>query len=185
MRKIIIWIALLLVVLLANVTRADYIYDLQANLTEGEAVYIDQEPFYYDLFQIYTEGQATLTFENYNANLGSSNPHYDYNDPYLYLYTIQAPSFNGFDSANVQLVLFAEDDDGNYEVNEGLYFFLDDVTFNNELVALITSYDPFVTGTVDFTITSNQELSIIPEPQAFGLIASGAMMLFLVKRKFL
>tara|TARA_R100001163_G_C5027980_1_gene169021 strand:- start:331 stop:927 length:597 start_codon:yes stop_codon:yes gene_type:complete len=175
-------VAFILLLGLANITKADYIYDLQATLTEGEAVYVDQEPFYYDIFHIHTEGQATLTFNNYDANLGSSNPRYDYNDPYLYLYTIQQPSFTGFSSANVQLVLFDEDDDGNENSPEGLYFFLDNVIVNNQLVAVISSYDPYVVGTVDFTITSNKPLSIIPEPATAGLIAIGAFGLLLIRR---
>ena len=180
----IIWIFIVIGLLasVASIAQADYIYNLQANLEEGEAIYVDQEPFYYDIFHIHTDGIATLTFENYNANLGSSNPRYDYNDPYLYLYTVQQPSFNGFGSANVQLILFDEDDDGNYDVNEGLYFFLDDITINNQLVALITSYDPYVVGTVDFSITSDKPLSIIPEPATAGLIAIGAFGLLLIRR---
>ena len=177
-----IFIAIGLLAGVASIAQADYIYNLQANLEEGEAIYVDQEPFYYDIFHIHTDGIATLTFENYNANLGSSNPRYDYNDPYLYLYTVQQPSFNGFGSANVQLILFDEDDDGNYDVNEGLYFFLDDITINNQLVALITSYDPYVVGTVDFSITSDKPLSIIPEPATAGLIAIGAFGLLLIRR---
>ena len=175
-------IAFLLLLGLASTAKGDYIYNLQANLTEGEAVYVNQQPFYYDSFHIYSDGPATLTFENYNANLGSSNPHYDYNDPYLYLYTIETPAFNGFNSATVQLVLFDEDDDGNEDSPEGLYFFLDDVYINNQLVAIITSYDPYVTGTVDFTITSDKALYIIPEAQTFGLISIGALSLLIARR---
>ena len=175
-------IAFILLLGLSSVTKADYIYDLQATLTEGEAVYVNQQPFYYDIFHIHTEGQATLTFENYDANLGSSNPHYDYNDPYLYLYTIETPAFNGFNNATVQLVLFDEDDDGNEDSPEGLYFFLDNVIDNNQLVAIITSYDPYVVGTVDFTITSDQPLSIIPEPATAGLITLGAVSLLIIRR---
>ena len=179
-----IWIvvAFLLLLGLASVAKGDYIYDLQANLTQGEAIYVNQQPFYYDMFYIYSDNTATLTFENYNADLSSSNPHYDFNDPYLYLYTVEQPAFNGFGSANVQLVLFDEDDDGNENSPEGLYFFLDDVTINNQLVAIITSYDPYVVGTVDFTITSDQPLSIIPEAQTFGLISIGALSLLIARR---
>ncbi len=180
----VIWIVIAFLLLLgvARVAQADYIYDLQANLTQGEAVYVDQQPFYYDMFYIYSDNPATLTFENYDANLSSSNPHYDFNDPYLYIYTVETPAFNGFSGASVQLVLFDEDDDGNEDSPEGLYFFLDDVDINGELVALISSYDPYVTGTVDFTITSDQPLSIIPEPATISFIALGAVSLLFVRR---
>jgi hypothetical protein len=184
MKKIIIWIAFVLVLMLASITNADlYIYDVEATLTESNVTYVDQEPFYYDIFHIQTDGYATLAFDNYDADLGSSNPNFDYNDPYLYLYTIEEPAFVGFGSGSVQLTLFDEDDDGNEDSPEGLYFYLDDVQMHNQLVAVVSSYDPYVVGTVDFTVTSDQPLSIIPEPQAIGLILLGGASLLIAKRK--
>jgi hypothetical protein len=184
MKKIIIWIAFIIVLMLASITRGDlYIYDLEATLTESNVTYVDQEPFYYDIFHIQTEGYATLVFDNYDADLGSSNPNYDYNDPYLYLYTIEEPAFVGFGSGSVKLTLFDEDDDGNEDSPEGLYFYLDNVQIHNQLVAIVSSYDPYVVGTVDFVVTSNQPLSIIPEPQAIGLIVLGGASLLIAKRK--
>ena len=79
--------------------------------------------------------------------------------------------------------MFDEDDDGNENSPEGLYFYLDDVEINNQLVAVVSSYDPYVVGTVDFTVTSSQPLSIIPEPQAIGLILLGGASLLIAKRK--
>ena len=184
MKKIIIWIAFIVVLLLASITRADlYVYDVEATLTESNVTYVEQEPFYYDVFHIQTDGYATLAFDNYDAELGSSNPDYDYNDPYLYIYTIEEPAFIGFGSGSVELTLFDEDDDGNENSPEGLYFYLDDVEMHNQLVAVVSSYDPYVVGTVDFTVTSNQPLSIIPEPQAIGLILLGGASLLIAKRK--
>jgi hypothetical protein len=168
----------------ASVTQADlYVYDLQANLSENNVTYVDQEPFYYDIFHIQTDSYSTLAFDNYDADLGSSNPDFDYNDPYLYLYTIEQPLFVGFGSGSVELTLFDEDDDSNQDSPEGLYFYLDDVEIHNQLVAVVSSYDPYVVGTVDFTVTSNQPLSIIPEPQAIGLILLGGASLLIAKRK--
>ena len=179
-------VAFLYLILLftASVTQADlYVYDLQANLSENNVTYVDQEPFYYDIFHIQTDGYATLAFDNYDAELGSSNPDFDYNAPYLYIYTIEEPAFVGFGSGSVELTLFNEDDDGNENSPEGLYFYLDDVEIHNQLVAVVSSYDPYVVGTVDFTVTSNQPLSIIPEPQAIGLILLGGASLLIAKRK--
>jgi len=184
MKKIIIWIAFVLVLMLASITNADlYVYDVEATLTESNVTYVDQEPFYYDIFHIQADGYATLAFDNYDADLGSSNPDYDYNDPYLYIYTIEEPAFIGFGGGSVELTLFDEDDDGNEDSPEGLYFYLDDVEMHNQLVAVVSSYDPYVVGTVDFTVTSNQPLSIIPEPQAIGLILLGGASLLIAKRK--
>ena len=184
MRNIILWIAFVLLIMFASITRGDlYIYDVEATLTESNVTYVDQEPFYYDIFHIQTDGYATLSFDNYDADLGSSNPNFDYNDPYLYLYTIEEPAFVGFGSGSVQLTLFDEDDDGNENSPEGLYFYLDNVQMHNQLVAVVSSYDPYVVGTVDFTVTSNQPLSIIPEPQAISLIILGGMGLLIAKRK--
>jgi hypothetical protein len=184
MRNIILWIAFVLLLMFASITRGDlYVYDLEATLTENNVTYVDQEPFYYDIFHIQTDGYATLAFDNYDADLGSSNPNYDYNDPYLYLYTIEEPAFVGFGSGSVQLTLFDEDDDGNEDSPEGLYFYLDDVQIHNQLVAIVSSYDPYVIGTVDFTVTSDQPLSIIPEAQAISLILLGGASLLIAKRK--
>jgi hypothetical protein len=184
MKKIIIWIAFVLVLMLASITNADlYVYDVEAKITESNVTYVDQEPFYYDIFHIQTDGYATLAFDNYDAELGSSNPDFDYNDPYLYIYTIEEPAFVGFGSGSVELTLFDEDDDSNEDSPEGLYFYLDDVEMHNQLVAVVSSYDPYVVGTVDFTVTSDQPLSIIPEPQAIGLILLGGASLLIAKRK--
>ena len=181
---VIYWLCML--ASLCGVAKADlYVYDLEATLAESNVTYVDQEPFYYDIFYIQTDGYANLAFDNYDANLSSSNPDYDYNDPYLYLYTIEQPAFTGFNSASVQLSLFNEDDDGNEDSPEGLYFFLDDVLMHNQLVAIVSSYDPYVVGTVDFTVTSNELLYIIPEPQTIGLIATAGLTLLIIKRKFL
>tara|TARA_R100001509_G_scaffold86937_2_gene49520 strand:+ start:2571 stop:3149 length:579 start_codon:yes stop_codon:yes gene_type:complete len=183
-KNIILWIGFVLLIMLASITRADlYVYDVEATLTESNVTYVDQEPFYYDIFHIQTDGYATLAFDNYDADLGSSNPNYDYNDPYLYLYEIEQHTLNGFSGGSVQLTLFDEDDDGNEDSPEGLYFYLDDVQIHNQLVAVVSSYDPYVVGTVDFTVTSNQPLSIIPEPQAISLIILGGASLLIAKRK--
>lgn len=169
---------------LCGVANADlYVYDVEATLTENNVTYVDQEPFYYDIFHIQTDGYATLAFDNYDAELGSSNPDFDYNDPYLYLYTIEEPTFVGFGNGSVELSLFDEDDDSNEDSPEGLYFYLDDVEMNNQLVAVVSSYDPYVVGTVDFTVTSNKALSIIPEPLAFSLIGVGGISLLILRRK--
>jgi hypothetical protein len=183
-KNIILWIGFVLLIMFASITRGDlYVYDLEATLTESNVTYVDQEPFYYDIFHIQTDGYATLAFDNYDADLGSSNSNYDFNDPYLYLYEIEQHTLNGFSSGSVQLTLFDEDDDGNEDSPEGLYFYLDDVQIHNQLVAVVSSYDPYVVGTVDFTVTSNQPLSIIPEPQAISLILLGGASLLIAKRK--
>ena len=186
----VIWIVLIFIVLLLAASlksEADlYEYDLQAILTESNSIIIDNEDIhYYDLFYIYSDGPAELTFNNYNADLIS--PYYEryYSDPYLYLYEEQNTIFNDIDSFTSTWVLFAEDDDGNENSPEGLYFYLDDVEMHNQLVAVVSSYDPYVVGTVDFTVTSNQPLSIIPEPQAIGLILLGGASLLIAKRKML
>ena len=184
----VIWIVLIFIVLLLAASlksEADlYEYDLQAILTESNSIIIDNEDIhYYDLFYIYSDGPAELTFNNYNADLIS--PYYEryYSDPYLYLYEEQNTIFNDIDSFTSTWVLFAEDDDGNENSPEGLYFYLDDVEMHNQLVAVVSSYDPYVVGTVDFTVTSDQPLSIIPEPQAIGLILLGGASLLIAKRK--
>ena len=187
----VIWLVVGFVLLLgiAKISQGDFIYDLEAYLTPQHVLYEEEEPFYFDMFTIYTEGEATVTFENYGANMfyvgePQEQHHvlYQPNDPYLYIYTLQQQSFNGFSGYTSSYVLTDEDDDGNYWQDEGLYFFLEDITFNNELIALVTSYESGVIGTVDFTITSNKELSIIPEPQAFALITAGALTLLIIKR---
>ena len=154
---------------LCGVAKADIIYDYTANLLEDNIVTIDQETHYYDIFYISALGEATVTFNNYNANLGSNNSDYDYNDPYLYLYVAEEKSFNGLEQFTASYSLEAEDDDGNENSPEGLYFYLPDF--------------PEVTGTVDFTITSDVPLTVIPEPQAIALIAlTGAGLLLGRKR---
>tara|TARA_S200000501_G_scaffold58002_1_gene48257 strand:+ start:1478 stop:2062 length:585 start_codon:yes stop_codon:yes gene_type:complete len=175
----------LITLLYASLAKADIINYLQANLTEDYAMIIDEEPFYYNIFDIYADGEATLTFNNYNANLGSDNPDYDFNDPYLYLYTLESTSFKNINSFSTHYVLTAEDDDGNENSPEGLYFFLDNIIMTNHMVALVSSYDPYVTGTVDFTITSDKDLTIaqIPEPTAIGLLLLGGSSLLLINKK--
>lgn len=175
---------IIIVLLLAGIAKGDLSYNLQANLLDNNVMMIDQQPHYYDMFNIYADGETTITLNNYNANLGSSNLAYDYNDPYLYLYTIEEQSFNGIESFNNVYTLIAEDDDGNENSPEGLYFYLADLTFTNNLIAVITSYDPYVTGTVDFDIISNKDLVIaqIPEPAAIGFICVGGGILLLINR---
>ena len=175
---------IIIVLFLASIVKADISYHLQANLLEHNIMTIDQEPHYYDMFNIYADGETTVTFLNYDANLSSSNPGYSYNDPYLYLYTIEEQTFNGIESFNNVYTLIAEDDDGNQNSPEGLYFYLADLTFTNNLIAVITSYDPYVTGTVDFDIISNKDLVIaqIPEPAAIGFICVGGGILLLINR---
>lgn len=179
-----VWLILVFVILFAVSARGDlYVYDLQATLTESNSFEIDNETFYYDMFNIYSDESATVTFNNYNADLGSNNPSYDFNDPYLYLYTIESTSFNGIQSFSSTYSLLDEDDDGNSNSPEGLYFYLDDIYFNNQLVAVISSYDPYVTGTVDFTVTSNQPLTVIPEPLAASLIGTAGLILLLTRKR--
>ena len=175
-KSIITLLGLLLVLMLGScIAQADLSYDLRAEL-EDKYIYIDNEQHYYDIFYISTPNYATITFDNYTANLGSDNSDYDYNDPYLYLLTSFEQSVDNF---------IYEDDDGNADIDEGLYFYLSDITFTNNLIAVVTSYDPEVKGTVDFTITSDQSLYIIPEPQALGLILLGGIILFKIKRKYI
>ena len=180
-----IGLGILIIIILASLTaRGDlYVYNLEANLTESNVTYVEQEPFYYDVFHIQTDSFATLTFNNYNATLSSTNSNYNFNDPYLYLYTIEEPVFNGFDGANVQLTLLDEDDDGNENSPEGLYFYLDNIEIDNQLVAVVSSYEPYSTGQVDFTVISDQQLYIIPEPLALSFVAVGGLSLFMLKRK--
>ena len=176
---------LLIVLLLASTVNGDYIYDFEAVLTESNPVTIEQETHYYDLFYIHSDGPAQLTFNNYNANLISPYDNGEYSDPYLYLYEEQDIIFNSINSFASTWVLFAEDDDGNEEIGEGLYFFLDNVMMTNHMVAMVTSYDPHTTGTVDFSIISDKQLSVqtIPEPEALSLILLTGCSLLLWKRK--
>ena len=172
-KSILTMLAILAVLILGScIAQADLVYDLRAEL-EDEYIYIDNEQHYYDIFFISTPTYATVTFDNYTAALGSDNSNYDYNDPYLYLLTSFEQSVDNF---------IYEDDDGNYDIDEGLYFYLSDITFTNNLIAVVTSYDPQVKGTVDFSITSDNQLFIIPEPLSVSLIASGGLFLLFLKR---
>ena len=167
----------------ASIALSDYIYDLQATLTSNSTIAIDQEPHFYEMFYIYADGEATLTFDNYNANLISPYDNGEYSDPYLYLYIVDNFTFPSLNAFSKSYVLLTEDDDGNEEIAEGLYFYLSDITFTNEIVAMITSYDPMTTGTVDFNIYSDAELSIIPEPYAVGLTLLGGITLIVARKR--
>ena len=158
---------------------ADYEYDLTATLSEGNYFFNEQEKFHYDVFRIYAEGEATVTFDNYDADLFSYQDEYDYNDPFLYLYSIESRVFDGTSGFAEVYTLQASDDDGNYELEDGLFFYLADVEFSNELVAVITSYDPESVGTVDFKIYSDAPLTVVPEPATVLLVglAGGALLL--------
>lgn len=162
---------------------ADYIYDLTATLSSSSTVSIEQESHYYQMFHLVADGEATVTFTNYDADLVS--PYYEgqYSDPYLYLYILEQIDFGSIDSFSRSYVLYDEDDDGNEGVGEGLYFYLPNITFTNELVAMVTSYNPMATGTVDFTIDSNKLLTVIPEPTAFGLVLIGGATLVLIRNR--
>ena len=168
---------LLIVLLLASTVSGDYVYDFEAVLTQSNSVTIEQQTHYYDLFYIYSDGPAELTFNNYDANLISPYDNGEYSDPYLYLY-------NNFNVLNYNNFIY-EDDDGNEELAEGLYFFLDNVIMTNHMVAMVTSYDPLTTGTVDFSIISDKQLyvSTIPEPYTVSMILTAGALLFLAKRK--
>ena len=50
---------------------------------------------------------------------------------------------------------------------------------------MITSYDPEQVGTVNFNITSDSPLTVIPEPQAIGLIALAGLGLLLGRKRYL
>ncbi len=157
----------------------EYIYDLQANLSEGNYFFEDQQKFHYDVFRIYADGDATITIDNYDANLVSYSDEYSYDDPYLYLYSIENRVFDGTSGFAEVYTLQASDDDGNEELEDGLFFYLADVEFSNELVAVITSYDPESVGTVDFKIYSDTPLTVVPEPATVLLVglAGGALIL--------
>ena len=158
---------------------ADYEYDLTATLSEGNYFFEDQQKFHYDVFRIYADGEATVTFDNYDADLFSYQYETNYDDPYLYLYSIENRVFDGTSGFAEVYTLQASDDDGNYELDDGLFFYLADVEFSNELVAVITSYDPESVGTVDFKIYSDAPLTVVPEPATVLLVglAGGALIL--------
>lgn len=184
----VIWVILIFVILfLASSLKSEadiHQYNLQATLTDLHPVSIDNEVYYYDLFYIHSDGPAQLTFDNYNASLISPYDNEEYSDPYLYLYKEQTFSFNNINSFASTWVLFAEDDDGNEDIGEGLYFFLDNVMMTNHIIAMVTSYDPDTTGIVDFSISSNKELNIhsIPEPAAISLLFTAGFLLILLRR---
>ena len=177
MRKLLLSIALMLGI--GTSAYADYEYDLTATLSEGNYFFEEQEKFHYDVFRIYADGEATVTFDNYDADLFSYQDEYNYNDPFLYLYSIENRVFDGVSGFAEVYTLQASDDDGNEELEDGLFFYLEDVEFSNELVAVITSYDPESVGTVDFKIYSNAPLTVVPEPATVLLVglAGGALIL--------
>ena len=179
---IIYWINLLA----AAVVHADFVYDLQATLEPNSVIMIDQAPHFYDMFHIYADGTATVTFENDNASLTSpTDLQGEYSDPYLYLYILDTFSFPGVNGFSASYVLADEDDDGNSDVGEGLYFYLEEFSFTDDVIAMVTSYDPLAIGTVDFNIYSNEELNIqnIPEPMATTLVLTGASILILMRKQ--
>jgi hypothetical protein len=162
---------------------ADYIYDLTATLSPSSMVTIEQQPHFYQMYHLVADGEATVTFTNYDADLVSPTDQGEYSDPYLYLYILEELDFSNINSFSRAYVLYDEDDDGNEDVAEGLYFYLADVIFTNELVAMVTSYEPMTTGTVDFTIESDTALTVIPEPVAVGLIFVGGVTLLLTRKR--
>jgi len=181
MRKLLLSIALMLGI--GTSAYADYEYDLTATLSEGNYFFEDQQKFHYDVFRIYTDGEATVTFDNYDADLFSYQDEYDYNDPYLYLYSIENRVFDGTSGFAEVYTLQASDDDGNEELEEGLFFYLADIEFSNELVAVITSYDPESVGTVDFKIYSDAPLTVVPEPATVLLVGLAGGMLMLTRKR--
>ena len=181
MRKLLLSIALMLGI--GTSAYADYEYDLTATLSEGNYFFKDQEKFHYDVFRIYTDGEATVTFDNYDADLFSYQDEYDYNDPFLYLYSIENRVFDGTSGFAEVYTLQASDDDGNEELEDGLFFYLADVEFSNELVAVITSYDPESVGTVDFKIYSDAPLTVVPEPATVLLVGLAGGMLMLTRKR--
>ena len=183
MRKLLLSITLMLGVGIS--AYGDYVYDLTANLSEGNYFFEEQEKFHYDVFRLYTDGAATVTFDNYDANLVSYSDEYSYDDPYLYVYSIENRVFDGTSGFAEVYTLQASDDDGNAELEDGLFFYLEDVEFSNELIAVITSYDPESVGTVDFKIYSDTELTVIPEPASISLILVAGTCLLLLKRRYL
>ena len=181
MRKLLLSIALMLGI--GTSAYADYEYDLTATLSEGNYFFEDQEKFHYDVFRIYADGEATVTFDNYDADLFSYQDEYDYNDPFLYLYSIENRVFDGTSGFAEVYTLQASDDDGNEELEDGLFFYLADVEFSNELVAVITSYDPESVGTVDFKIYSDAPLTVVPEPATVLLVGLAGGMLMLTRKR--
>lgn len=181
MRKLLLSIALMLGI--GTSAYADYEYDLTATLSEGNYFFDEQEKFHYDVFRIYADGDATVTFDNYDADLFSYQDEYDYNDPFLYLYSIENRVFDGTSGFAEVYTLQASDDDGNYEIGDGLFFYLADVEFSNELVAVITSYDPESVGTVDFKIYSDAPLTVVPEPATALLVGLAGGMLLLTRKR--
>ena len=179
LKELMIIVCLVIILFLANIAKADYIYNLQANLTSSNPITIEQEIHYYDLFIISSDSPAQLTFNNYDANLISPYDNGEYSDPYLYLY-------NNFNVLNYNNFIY-EDDDSNEELAEGLYFYIDNVIMTNSLTAMITSYDPDTTGTVDFSIISDKQLHIqnIPEPTSVGLILLGSGISLILGRRLL
>ena len=174
---------ILLLCLMCCAAYADYIYDLTATLSPSSTVSIEQQPHFYQMYHLVADGEATVTFTNYDADLISPTDNGEYSDPYLYLYILEELDFSNINSFSRAYVLYDEDDDGNEDVAEGLYFYLPDVTFTNELVAMVTSYEPMTTGTVDFTIESDTALTVIPEPVAVGLIFVGGATLLLARKR--
>ncbi len=174
---------ILLLCLMCCAAYADYIYDLTATLSPSSMVTIEQQPHFYQMYHLVADGEATVTFTNYDADLVSPTDQGEYSDPYLYLYILEELNFGNINSFSRAYVLYDEDDDGNEDVAEGLYFYLPDVTFTNELVAMVTSYEPMTTGTVDFTIESDTALTVIPEPVAVGLILTGGFTLLLARKR--
>ena len=178
---IIYWINLIA----AGIVKADYIYDFQAELHPSSMVTIEQAPHFYEMYHLVADGEATVTFTNYDADLVSPYDDGQYSDPYLYLYILEELDFSNINSFSRAYVLYDEDDDSNEGVGEDLYFYLADVTFTNELVAMVTSYEPMTTGTVNFNISSNEELNVyaIPEPATTALIIVSGSILFLARQK--
>jgi len=174
---------ILLLCLMCCAAYADYIYDLTATLSPSSMVTIEQQPHFYQMYHLVADGEATVTFTNYDADLVSPTDQGEYSDPYLYLYILEELNFGNINSFSRAYVLYDEDDDGNEDVAEGLYFYLPDVIFTNELVAMVTSYEPMTTGTVDFTIESDTALTVIPEPVAVGLILTGGFTLLLARKR--
>ena len=174
---------ILLLCLMCCAAYANYIYDLTATLSTNSTVSIEQQPHFYEMFHLVADGEATVDFINYDADLVSPYDDGEYSDPYLYLYILEEINFSNINSFSRAYVLYDEDDDGNEGVAKGLYFHLADVIFTNELVAMVTSYEPMTTGTVDFTIESDTALTVTPEPVAVGLIVVGGFALLLSRKR--